>query len=131
MERPYILWADDDKDDLSLINEVLEELSLPINIKEVNNGIEALNSLHEARQTGNFPCLIILDINMPVLGGKETLSLIKATEEFKDIPVVVFTTSSSEMDKLYFRRFQVEMLTKPPQYKSLIEVVQRLITFCN
>jgi CheY-like chemotaxis protein len=131
MERPYILWADDDKDDLSLINEVLEELNLPINIKEVNNGIEALNSLHEARQTGNFPCLIILDINMPVLGGKETLCLIKATEDFKDIPVVVFSTSSSEMDKLYFRRFQVEMLTKPPQYKSLIEVVQQLITFCN
>src|SRR5689334_16301632 len=114
MKKSFILWADDDEEDFNMIKDVLEELNLPFDVVEVNNGREALNTLLKSRQTGNLPCLIVLDINMPVMDGKETLSLIKGTNVFKDIPVVVFTTSSSELDKMYFRKFQVEMLTKPP-----------------
>ena len=118
MKRPYILWADDDKDDLSLINEILEELNLSIDVLEVNNGKEALNTLNKAMQNNDLPCLIILDINMPIMDGKETLAVIKVNETLKEIPVVMFSTSSSEMDKQFFQKYQVDMLTKPPQYKN-------------
>src|SRR5689334_17213230 len=121
MKKSFILWADDDEEDFNVINDVIKELNLPFEVVEVNNGKEALHTLHKFKQAGNLPCLIVLDINMPIMDGKETLSLIKGTEAFQGIPVVVFTTSSSEMDKRYFGRFQVEMLTKPPEYESLKE----------
>ena len=131
MKRPYILWADDDEEDLELINEILQELNLSVDVVEVNNGRQALDTLHKAELNNDLPCLIILDVNMPVLDGKQTLIAIKKADAFKNIPVVAFTTSSSELDKRFFRQYKVEMLTKPPKYGLLKQAIQRLITFCN
>ncbi|RYZ27361.1 MAG: hypothetical protein EOO10_12945 [Chitinophagaceae bacterium] len=64
---------------------------------------------------------------MPVLNGKETLGVIKKDASLNDVPIVFFTTSSSELDKMYCRRFGVEMITKPPQYNHLKEAVKRLL----
>ena len=69
-------------------------------------------------------------MNMPVLNGKETLSLIKKDEALKDIPLVFFTTSNSELDRMYCKHFGVEMVTKPPQYNSLKEAVKKLLDYC-
>jgi CheY-like chemotaxis protein len=68
---------------------------------------------------------------MPVLDGKETLSILKSTEKFKDIPVVMFTTSESELDKLYCSRFQTEMVTKPPTFTTLSSALDKLLNFCK
>src|SRR4051812_15991196 len=116
MERKHILWADDDMDDLMLMRNVLEDIGQEYDIKEVNNGHEAMEYLAAGKEKNDLPCLIILDMNMPVLNGKETLSLIKKDEALKDIPLVFFTTSSSELDRMYCKRFGVEMITKPPKY---------------
>jgi CheY-like chemotaxis protein len=131
MVNNTILWADDDMDDLLLMKEILVKHGHSYDIVEVRNGKEALEFLHDAGQAGRLPCLIILDINMPVLDGKETLSLIKKSEEFQSIPVVVFTTSNSELDKLFCRKHKVEMITKPPHYKSLEKAVLELLQFCS
>ncbi len=131
MKRNTILWADDDADDLMLMKEILLKNDRNFEIVEVRNGREALDYLEQAKQTSSLPSLIILDINMPILDGKETLSILKKTEVLKDIPVVVFTTSNSELDKLFCKKFQVEMITKPPNYKSLEKAVLRLLNFCN
>jgi CheY-like chemotaxis protein len=126
-----ILWADDDSDDLMMMREILLKNSRNYQIKEVHNGRQALDYLEKSRQESKLPCLIILDINMPILDGKETLSILKKTDGFSQIPVVVFTTSSSELDKLFCKRLNVEMITKPPHYKSLEEAVLRLLSFCG
>ena len=126
-----ILWADDDSDDLMMMKEILLKNSRNYQIMEVHNGREALDYLQQAHESKNLPCLIILDINMPILDGKETLSIIKKSEIYSKIPVVVFTTSSSELDKLFCRRMDVEMITKPPHYKSLESAVLRLLQFCQ
>ncbi len=130
MKNRHILWADDDIDDLMLMRHVLQDLGNDYNIAEVHNGQEALDYLSNAKETKNLPCLIILDMNMPVLDGKETLSKLKKDEELKNIPVVFFTTSNSQMDKLYCKHNGVEMITKPPQYVNLKEAVQKLLKFC-
>ncbi|HUC81122.1 MAG TPA: response regulator [Flavisolibacter sp.] len=127
MNHRYILWADDDMDDLMLMRHVLQDIGREYDIREVNNGREALDFLEAEKKKGNLPALIILDMNMPILNGKEALTIIKKDEDLKDIPVVFFTTSNSEMDKLYCRRFGVEMITKPPQYNFLKEAVQKLL----
>ena len=131
MKRSKILWADDDADDLALMKEILLRNNKDYDIIEVGNGKEALEFLLRAKESGSLPCLVILDINMPVIDGKETLALIKKSEDFKEIPVVVFTTSNSELDKMFCRRYQVEMITKPPHYKSFETAVLKLLSFCS
>ena len=126
-----ILWADDDSDDLMMMKEILLKNSRNYQIVEVHNGKEALDYLQKAHEKENLPCLVILDINMPILDGKETLSILKRTDGLNEIPVVVFTTSSSELDKLFCKRLNVEMITKPPHYKSLESAVLRLLQFCR
>ena len=130
MEKKHILWADDDMDDLMLMRHVLQDIGQEYNIKEVTNGQEALKYLETGKQTDNLPCLIILDMNMPVLNGKETLSLIKRDDVLKEIPLVFFTTSNSELDKMYCQRFGVEMVTKPAQYNNLKVAVKKLLDHC-
>ena len=131
MKNRHVLWADDDMDDLMLMRHVLQDLGDSYAITEVHNGQEALDYLTAAKEKKELPCLIILDMNMPVLDGKETLSLIKKDDELKDIPVVFFTTSNSQMDKLYCQHNGVEMITKPPQYAKLKEAVEKLLRFCT
>jgi len=127
MSKKYILWADDDMDDLMLMRHVLQDIGEEYDIREVNNGSEALDYLEQGKQAANLPALIILDMNMPVLNGKEALNIIKKDERLKDIPLVFFTTSNSELDKLFCRRFGVEMITKPPKYSNLKEAVKNLL----
>lgn len=129
MAKNTILWADDDYDDLQIMQEILAKKKEDFEIVEVHNGRDALAYLQQ--QTANPPCLIILDINMPVLDGKETLSILKGTEEYKNIPVVVFTTSDSELDKLYCKKYNTEMVTKPPTFKTLGAALDKLLGFCK
>lgn len=127
----HILWADDDTDDLMLMRQVLHELGDNYNIKEVHNGKEALDYLREGKDSKSLPSLIILDMNMPVMDGKETLARLKKDDDLREIPVVFFTTSNSQMDKLYCKHQGVEMITKPPQYANLKEAVQKLLKYCT
>ena len=126
-----ILWVDDDADDLQLMQEILAKKKKHYKIVEAHNGRDAIAYLKGANEKDELPCLIILDINMPVLDGKETLALIKADEAFKTIPVVVFTTSESELDKKYCQRFATEMVTKPPSFNTLGSALDKILKLCR
>src|SRR5687768_17419623 len=111
-----VLLVDDDPDDLELIQEVLKEYHQGYTFEAAHNGREALDHLLKLKE---LPCLIVLDINMPIMDGKQTLEVIKDTERLKTIPVIVFTTSSSELDRMFCNRHGVEMITKPTSMKEL------------
>jgi CheY-like chemotaxis protein len=130
MKKHTILCVDDDSDDLLLLHETLKDTHEDFQVIEAHNGRQALDLLQKLKQDGDHPCLIILDINMPVLNGKETLSIIKKDEALKAIPVVVFTTSGSDSDKNFCSLHGVEMVTKPPTFTNFKSVVQRLLRFC-
>src|SRR6476620_5845596 len=127
MNKQYILWADDDVDDLMFMRQVLKDIGNEYYIREVNNGSEALNYLEKSKASAGLPALIVLDMNMPVMNGKEALVHIKKDETLKKIPVVFFTTSNSELDKLYCSKYGVDMITKPPRYSKLKETVKNLL----
>jgi CheY-like chemotaxis protein len=131
MAKHTILWADDDYDDLQMMRDILAKQKRDFSIVEVHNGKEALDYLKESKKKSEVPCLIILDINMPVLDGKETLSIIKNSSDYSDIPVVIFTTSESEIDKLYCKKFNTEMVTKPPTFSTLSVALEKLLKFCK
>ena len=131
MNKNTILWADDDMDDLQMMREILQKNGQQFQIIEVNNGREALHFLESALQHDTLPCLIILDINMPVMDGKETLTWIKKNQALSSVPVVVFTTSDSEMDRLFCQKYGTEMITKPPNFTSLESSIVKLLKFCK
>ena len=130
MQKNTILWADDDADDLLMMREILMKNGQHFELVEVRNGREALDYLNKARIKGKLPCLVILDINMPILDGKKTRSIIKEDKELKALPVVMFTTSNSELDRMYCQKFNTRMITKPPDFQTLQSTVLEMLQFC-
>ena len=130
MQKNTILWADDDADDLLMMREILMKNGQHFELVEVRNGREALDYLNKARIKGKLPCLVILDINMPILDGKKTLSIIKEDKELKALPVVMFTTSNSELDRMYCQKLNTRMITKPPDFQTLQSTVLEMLQFC-
>jgi two-component system response regulator len=98
---PNILLADDDPDDALLTREALTELGVQGQLICVKDGAELMEYLEDNQggdAGGTRPDLILLDLNMPRMNGREALVKIKADERFRKIPVVVLSTSRSERD---------------------------------
>jgi CheY-like chemotaxis protein len=126
----HILLVEDDPDDVQLIKDALSN-SGAIDIIHKKNGLEALTYLKELRvNKSSMPSLIVMDINMPVLNGKEMLAILKNDNEFSFIPVIVFTTSSNEEDRKFCQKFSVKMITKPNGMNAFNEQVQNFMDDC-
>ncbi|MBI3695529.1 MAG: response regulator [Acidobacteria bacterium] len=98
-----ILVAEDDAGDRILIDESLQATKIPKQIQMVADGEEAMEYLYQSGRyaapvSAPWPDLILLDLNMPRLGGKDVLTRLKADAERKSIPIVAFTTSCREED---------------------------------
>lgn len=131
IHKHAILYAEDDQDDVFMVKQAFEQFTGVADLHHVKNGFEALQYLNEARIKEAFPCLIILDINMPGMDGKETLIRIKQSEDFKKIATVLFTTSSSDLDKAFARKWGAEFITKPLVYSELDDLAKRFLCMCT
>jgi two-component system response regulator len=124
-----VLLADDDHDDRYLIQEAITETDLPINLLYVKDGQELLDYLkgegeYRDGRTAPKPGLILLDLNMPRMDGREALKEIKADPSINNIPVIVMTTSSAEEDIQYCYEFGVaSYITKPLTFSGLVETM--------
>lgn len=98
--RPFVLVIDDDDDDVLLIQRALDQAAPDAEVERVDNGLDAIVLLRgEAPyKQQRRPTLILLDLNMPVMSGREVLQQIKNDEMLKTIPVVVLTTSNDSHD---------------------------------
>jgi len=90
-----IMLVEDNEGDIVLTQEALKEGRIPSSVTIARDGVEAVELLQSKE---NRPDLILLDINLPRMDGKEVLGVIKSSPELKSIPVVMLTTSSSEKD---------------------------------
>jgi CheY-like chemotaxis protein len=122
-----VLCIDDDVDDLESIREALVSHGEPFQMVEAHNGEEALAYLLEAVEKGSLPSLIIMDINMPKMDGRKTVQHIKSEQKLRDIPLVVFTTSSGKADQEYFDGFGVRYLTKPSYFLDFTHTVKNIL----
>jgi CheY-like chemotaxis protein len=125
-----ILCVDDDEDDLLFIKEIIESQGHSFEIKEATNGWEALNYLQTSVQKNLLPCLIIMDMNMPRMDGKQTINKIKEHEQLASIPIVVFTTSSNTAHQKYFESQGIRFITKPFDYKVFTKEIIDLLKYC-
>jgi CheY-like chemotaxis protein len=126
-----ILYMDDDIDDLLLLQEAVQTVNASYRVLPATNGLDGLEKLSRMNQERNLPCLIVMDINMPQLCGRETFLQLKADPVLSTIPIVIFSTSSSAKDKAFFEAPNVVYLTKPINFAHLTEVARKLINFCN
>ena len=127
--RLTMLIVDDDRDDQDILREVIEEINPSIRCHYAFNGLEALQCLANCAV---MPDLIFLDLNMPVMSGREFLEAKKAQHSIADIPVYVFTTSYSCLERNSVLRLgATDFLTKPTKYKMLSDVVSKILAKFN
>jgi CheY-like chemotaxis protein len=127
-----ILMADDDVDDRDLTLDALRKNQLNGELKWVEDGEELLDYLnHRGRfsdpKVSPRPGLILLDLNMPRMDGREALREIKADPELRRIPIIVLSTSSADEDVV--RSYDLGancFITKPVTFERLVEVVRVL-----
>lgn len=129
-----ILMADDDPEDVMLARDALAESRLANKLNVVENGEELLDYLYQRgkynEQNAPRPGLILLDLNMPRLDGREALARIKNDASLRRIPVVVLTTSKAEED--VYRSYDLganSYITKPVTFDSLVNVVRSLAEY--
>jgi CheY-like chemotaxis protein len=131
MKRSYtILYMDDDSDDLEIISDAFLRYTNELKVLHARNGLEGIEQLQKMKEAQRMPCLIIMDINMPVMDGKKALQKIRQSEEFPEIPIVIFSTSNRQEDKDFAREWGADFITKPNSYKNLETLVGEFVKRC-
>jgi CheY-like chemotaxis protein len=127
-----VLLVDDDPGDVLMIEEALQSIKAPRTVFVVNDGEEAVAFL---RQTGQFakaprPDVVLLDLNMPRMDGRQVLAEIKADVKLCSIPIVVLTTSQSPADIMSSYSLHANAyVTKPMNLDELTEVIHKIDYF--
>lgn len=125
-----ILYIDDDPDDLLIFGESIASLHPTAEVLKAQGGEDGLALLQEIEENNeNFPNLIILDMNMPRMNGKQTLEAIRNREKGSDVPVVIFTTYSNHADTEFFRNYGCECITKPMSYENLTQTMKKVLSY--
>ena len=132
MKSVNILLVEDNEGDIVLTLEALAEAKLSNHVDVVRDGVEAIDFLENAlaHDVNDLPDLILLDINLPRIDGKEVLQYIKNHNKLKKIPVVMLTTSSSELDILdAYNNHANCFITKPVDLNKFFNVVKVIEDF--
>ncbi|MGZ3240538.1 MAG: response regulator [Burkholderiaceae bacterium] len=120
-----ILLVEDDQVDIMTIIRALKEIRVSNPLVSKENGEEALAHLHNP--DNEKPCIILLDLNMPIMNGIEFLQKIKQDNSLKRIPVVVLTTSEEQQDKVNsFNLGVAGYMAKPVDYQQFVEMMRSI-----
>ncbi|PSL56042.1 response regulator receiver domain-containing protein [Saccharothrix carnea] len=127
-----VLLVEDDPGDALMTQEAFEHHKIRNQLHVVRDGVEALEFLRRQGQYEDAPRpgLILLDLNLPKMDGREVLAEIKADETLRPIPVVVLTTSEAEEDVMRSYNLHANAyVTKPVDFDRFIEVVRQIDDF--
>ena len=132
-ERPIeVLLVEDDPGDVMMTREAFQDYKLHNQLHVVSDGAEAMEFL---RQEGEYagrprPDLVLLDLNLPRMDGRQVLEAIKSDPDLASIPVVVLTTSENEDDVLHSYSLHANAyVTKPVDFARFIEVIRQIDDF--
>lgn len=121
-----VLVVDDDPDEIELLKEAFSEVAPAVTCDGAPNGLAALDYLSAPGQA--LPDIILLDINMPVMNGWDFLRNVRGSDRLKSIPVVVYTTTDREQDKLLADSLgALKFIRKPENYGALKRELETLL----
>jgi len=132
MKTIHILLVEDNEGDIMLTTEALQEGKIVNKISVVRDGKLAIDFLNKRDNFADaeLPNLILLDINLPKKDGHEVLKYIKTNPDFKHIPIIMLTTSSSEKDIMSaYRNYANCFITKPVEVNEFIDAVSIIENF--
>ena len=122
--KPILLVEDDQVDTMTVIR-ALKEIHVTNRLVHLENGEEAVSYLRDPES--EKPCIILLDLNMPIMNGIEFLQVVKRDDHLKRIPVVVLTTSEEQQDKVNsFNMGVAGYMAKPVDYRQFVEVMRSI-----
>lgn len=134
-EQPIILLVEDDDGNAYLAHQLLRRSGVTDEIIRAKDGQEALDFIHgegcfAEKVSQHLPRLVLLDINMPRLGGVELLRQLKSNERYKAIPIVMLTSTDDprEVERCY-RLHCNAYITKPVDYEDFVKVIEVLAAF--
>jgi CheY-like chemotaxis protein len=126
LQNQLLFLVDDDMDDHEIFKSALAKVDEDLALITATNGYEAFNVLSTA---DTLPDYIFVDLNMPRMSGLQFLKEIKQTDTLKDIPVIIYTTSSNPGDIAKTKELgAVSFVTKPSRFSELCSFLQSLIT---
>jgi CheY-like chemotaxis protein len=127
-----VLLVEDDPGDVLMTREAFDDNKVANTLHVVSDGAEAMEFL---RKQGDHidaptPDLVLLDLNLPRMDGREVLAAVKADDDLRQIPIVVLTTSEAEEDVLRSYALHANAyVTKPVDFERFIEVVRKIDDF--
>ncbi|MEU2199332.1 response regulator [Isoptericola sp. NPDC019482] len=127
-----VLLVEDDPGDVLMTREAFDEHKVANRLSVVADGVSAMAFLRKEGEHAQAPTpdLILLDLNLPRMDGREVLAAVKADERLKHIPVVVLTTSEAEEDVLRSYSLHANAyVTKPVDFDRFIQVVRQIDDF--
>lgn len=125
MTNKPLLIVEDDLVDVMTIQRALKEIHVANPVVHMENGEDALVYLRDASREN--PCIILLDLNMPIMSGLEFLQVVKHDNDLRRFPVIVLTTSEEQQDKLNsFNLGVAGYMAKPVDYRQFVEVMRSI-----
>lgn len=131
-QEQVILLVEDNDDDAELTQRAFRAARISNALVRMRDGVEALDYLLGRGQWANrdlndLPAIVLLDLNLPRVGGLEVLKVIRATEYIKHLPVVVLTSSDEDKDRLAaYRQFANSYVQKPVAYEEFVAATRDL-----
>jgi two-component system, chemotaxis family, response regulator Rcp1 len=128
----HVVLVEDSPGDVRLTQEAFREANKSVHLHVARDGVEALEFLRRegALVDAPRPDIILLDLNLPKMDGREVLAYIKADGELKSIPIAILTTSDAEEDVKESYQLQVSCyLNKPVQFEAFEDLVRSINDF--
>lgn len=129
----YVLIADDDQDDIEMLTAALKEAASDLDVLVASDGKSVLEQLKKFLEPGAGipPCVLVIDMNMPRMDGRETVVAIKGNEHLKNLPILLFSTAKNKTDEMFAEKWGVRFFQKPDTVQGLSEVATVILTMCR
>lgn len=129
-KSPAIFVVDDDHEDHMMLKEYFADIGVSSEVKYFDNGETTINFLEATEESDELPKLIVLDLNMPVLNGTQTLLFLKRSTRYKSIPVIIFSTAENDDEKRKCLSYgAVDYVVKPMSWEEGQAIARRLASY--
>jgi two-component system, chemotaxis family, response regulator Rcp1 len=130
--RPHLLLVEDNPDDVELTRLALEEAGMRCDVEVVEDGADAIARMGAAKQPGGppRPHLVLLDLNLPKVDGRDVLRMIKQDPDLALVPVLILTTSGDDHDiRFAYRNHANGFLVKPVDFDEFVQLLATMAAF--